>query len=271
MAVKPKYEMDPDGMLRDIAGAWGKEKHNLLRAYVEITRAVRKDYRETAYIDLFCATGRTRWRDTDEVVDGSSLVASKAAAENGLPFRHVHVADINEGNLAACGARLRRAGITGVEEHHGPAVETVHQVVKSLDPWGLYIAFLDPFALGPLPFDVVRVLGKLKRMDLIIHISEQDMQRSAIGKHDDDVLEAFAPGCLPAVHAAHSMLEKKIAVLEQWKANLRDMSYKVRDDMTRVRGDQNQPLYWLAFASKSDLGKKLWGAISKSPQGSLFG
>jgi three-Cys-motif partner protein len=79
-----------DGLPIDDVGAWVKEKHERLRQYVDITRAVRRRFVEgtggATYIDLYCGSARARVRDSAEIIDGSPLVAAKTARDGGAPF-----------------------------------------------------------------------------------------------------------------------------------------------------------------------------------------
>jgi hypothetical protein len=60
----------------------------------------------------------------------------------------------------------------------GPASDTAGEIVKILDPHGLHFAFLDPFNLGDLAFTALEQLANLNRMDMLIHVSVQDLQRN---------------------------------------------------------------------------------------------
>jgi hypothetical protein len=73
-------ECDDDKLPLSEVGEWALEKHERLRRYVSVTRAVRKKWLTpmrpglvstgATYIDLFCGPGRSRIRDTDRVIDG---------------------------------------------------------------------------------------------------------------------------------------------------------------------------------------------------------
>ena len=45
------------------------------------------------------------------------------------------------------------------------------KIVQGLDRHGLHLAFLDPHNLGTLSFDLFAELAKLKRIDVIAHVS----------------------------------------------------------------------------------------------------
>ena len=70
------------------------------------------------------------------------------------------------------------------------------KIVQSLDQYGLHLAFLDPYNLGTLSFDLFVELAKLKRIDVIAHVSLSDLQRNADRYTSEayDEFDKFAPG-----------------------------------------------------------------------------
>ncbi|AWV08189.1 three-Cys-motif partner protein TcmP [Marilutibacter maris] len=264
-----RHDTDPDdGLRRDVVGEWHSEKHRRLEQYVDITKATRKKFAGNApsYVDLYCATGRSITRDTREVVDGSPLVAARAAAES-VPFREIHIGDMDAANVQACESRLAAADLGQVVPYVGLAEATARQVVKRLNPYGLHLALLDPYSLKALPFEVVQILSGVKRMDLIVHISEMDLQRNVLGKGDFTGLDTFAPGWRDVVDLNQNSVSVKRQVLDYWMTIVGKLGYHVSDNIVRVTGARNQPLYWLALASRHALADRFWGEIrGASPQ-----
>ncbi len=178
MAEAPRpqaYEPDEDGYLREKVGPWVKDKHVRLAKYVGISRSVRTKFigrgkAGATFIDLYSGPGRVRIRDQEEATHGSPLVAWHEAVDGGKAFTQVHVADDNPELLEAVNARLKR-NRAPVFPETGPATETINRVISKLDPNALHFAFLDPYNLKALPFDVIRKLAGLKRMDILIHVS----------------------------------------------------------------------------------------------------
>ena len=82
-----------------------------------------------------------------------------------------------EESCRAAEKRIIHAGGSPTPEV-GSAEDTVVRIVKKLNPYGLHFAFLDPFNLEDLPFSVIKALSGLKRIDLLIHVSAQDLQRN---------------------------------------------------------------------------------------------
>lgn len=149
-----------DGLPAEEVGVWAKEKHDLLRRYIDISRAVRRRWigptnAGATYIDLFCGPGRARIRKTGEWIDGSCVGAWKKSVEGGAPFSTVYIADADAEKLEYATERLRRLKAP-VVRIHGRAVETAKQIATRLHSNGLHFAFIDPFNLGAFDFEVMR-------------------------------------------------------------------------------------------------------------------
>lgn len=268
------YEIDPvDHMKREIIGEWSADKHLMLRRYVEITRATRIKYARNnpSYVDLYCATGRARIRDTQQIVDGSAIQAA-AALRPPEGFSDIYIGDVDIEHLNACVNRLQAAGACQrIHAFHGSAVDTANEVTRTINPYGLHLAFLDPYNIASLPFSVIETLGRIKRMDLLIHISENDLQRNVIGKGEYDRLDAFAPGWKSSVDPRQPTHIVKRQILAHWRSLLGQIGYKVTDNIERVTGNKKQPLYWLVLAARHDIADGFWAtARDIGPQKELL-
>lgn len=270
-----RYCIDPEDGLRSAnVGAWASEKHLRLRRYVDITRATRRKWngygRETSYIDLYCGPGRARIKGTNEFIQGSALVAATEAANKGVPFDKICIGDLDGENVDACAARLQAKLTSGVTPFVGSSDITARKVVSAIDPKSLHIALLDPFNIGSLPFTTISTLAQIQRMDLIIHVSTMDLQRNLRQMMQNGVLETFAPGWSDVVDQRERNELALQAVFRHWRSCLAALDYKVSDNIERVSGSRNQPLYWLVLASRNELADKFWAQVSHvNPQQSL--
>lgn len=272
MTKREKWEIDDvDGLKREVVHAWAKEKHHRLVQFVGTSRQARRKFEgNSAYIDLYCGTGRARIIETGEIVDGGAIATAKEAAKE-FPFGRIHIGDTEDEHVKACHARLGAAGFNRVNTYTGPAEDTARAVAARLDPYGLHLAFLDPYNLATLPFSVLQALGSFKRMDLLIHLSLQDLQREAIGKKAHWRLDAFAPGWRGHVDLTARQELQRQQVLAYWRGLVAGLGYKVRDHSERVSGDRNQPLYLLVFLSKHPKADEFWNKIRNvHPQGRLL-
>lgn len=276
------YEMDDDGYPRQIVGSWSSlHKHALLRKYIDISGVgVRRKWLANGnagatYIDLYCGPGRVRIKDTDQVCDGSPLVAWRQAVESKAPFTRMFIADTHPALAAAAAARLGAAGAP-VEALVGEAAVMVDKVIDKLNPHALHFAFLDPFNFGDPPFEVVRKLAALKHMDILIHISAMDFNRNLrqYVDRDDSPLDAFAPGWREHVgDLTRRDRYLRARFLEHWRNKLRSIGVETAEVHALVTGGRKQPLYWLAFAARHARALDFWQKIrdlEPDPQAQLI-
>ncbi|MGA7676591.1 MAG: three-Cys-motif partner protein TcmP [Rhizomicrobium sp.] len=265
--------IDPDDglLVAEDVGEWVFEKHERLRKYVDITSATRRKYTESTrtlrhpggaiYIDLFCGPGRACIRETSQLIDGSPLVAFRSAIASGIPFTQVHLADIKPDFCAASVERIAKDG--GVAfGYPGPAEDAAREIVSRLNPHGLHLAFLDPYNLAGLSFEIIRTLARAKHIDLLMHVSIQDIQRNSdrYTTEDCETFDAFAPGWRAEVNLNQNLHSVRVAVLQYWQKLLRELGFlDSRSEL--IRGDRNQRLYWLALASRHKIANYFWDEI----------
>jgi three-Cys-motif partner protein len=261
------YECDEDGHVREVVGPWVKDKHNRLAKYVGISRSVRKMFVGTGkagatFIDLFSGPGRVRIRDEGHGTPGSPLVAWHEAVDGGAAFTQVHVADAEEKLLDAVKARLT-AMRAPVFTETGPATETVDRVIAKLNPYALHFAFLDPYNLKALPFEIIRKLSKLKRMDILIHVSIQDLQRNLQRyiEANNSALDIFAPGWRSHVDTSRSPELVRARYLEYWRNLLKAEGMSTTETAELITGGRKQRLYLLAFAARHERALEFWEKV----------
>lgn len=266
-----------DGLPADEVGEWTKEKHTYLRRYIDMSRATRKKYigdrkGGAVYFDLFCGTGRSRIRDTNEWIDGGAVAAWKTSRDGGSPFTDMYVSDIDEIKLNACTERLRRLGAQ-VHPIHARAADAVEKMVSAVSGYALHFAFVDPYSLEALDFRIISALAKLKRIDLLIHVSLMDLQRNLKVNlaAEDSAFDVFAPGWRSKVNSTGSQSEVRRRVFEYWREEVAGLGVWPSEDVRLVTGGKNQPLYWLLLAARHELAHKFWEtAANLEGQGKLF-
>jgi three-Cys-motif partner protein len=260
--------LDEDGLPLGDIGRWAaEEKHSRLKRYVEITCAARRKYlgggkAGATYIDLYCGPGRAAIRETGERVDGSALLAFKAAGEKKAPFTELHVGDTNPEYVQACVTRLQRIEAP-VQGYVGAAVETVTKVAAQLNPHGLHFAFLDPFDLKTLPFVVIERLAQLKRMDMLIHVSVMDLQRNLRPyiENPESPFDTFAPGWRQVIDPVQPDAAVRRQIREHWQGLIQRLDMQPSQGIELVTGSKNQPLYWLVLVSRSARAHEFWEKI----------
>ena len=253
--------------MTDSVGPWAAEKHERLKKYIDAYRSARAMFLPprgaggAAYIDLFSGPGRSQLEDTGEFIDGSPLVAYKAAQQSGTRFSDLHFNDLETDNVSALRQRIIRLG--GTANYYNETASTaVDRVVFALNPSGLHFAFLDPYNLENLPFSVIERLAKLPRMDMLIHVSIFDLQRNLRRYLEDGrVLDAFMPGWQRKIDIKRNDQIVRAALLHHWLDLIRGLGTSPADGIELVSATRGQRLYWLVFVSAHELGRKLWNDI----------
>ncbi len=266
-----------DGLPAEDVGAWAKEKHDYLCRYIDISRAARAKYLGdrkggATYIDPFCGPGRCKVRETDGWIDGGVVAAWKKSCEGGAPFSQIYIGDLDIQRRQAAVNRLRRLDAP-VIEMEGTAIESVMQIVSSLNPYGLHFAFLDPYNLQALNFDIIKTLSQLKRIDMLVHVNQMDLQRNLVinATAEESAFDAFAPGWRGKVSVAQSQQALRQQVFQYWRDLVASLGVWTSTEMRLITGGNNQPLYWLLMAAKHSLSHKFWEvAANTEGQGKLF-
>jgi three-Cys-motif partner protein len=138
---------------------------------------------------------------------------------------------------------------------------------------GLHFAFLDPYNLGELDFSIIQTLLRLKRIDMLIHVSVMDLQRNlernvaSVG----GAFDRFAPGWRGVVGLDASQSEIRRLVFGYWRDQIAKLGAGTAPDVKLITAEKNQRLYWLLLATKHQLARKFWSvAANIHKQGELF-
>jgi three-Cys-motif partner protein len=276
--AKKLIKLDPtDGLSVGEVGQWATEKHDRLRKYIQASHGARAKFLRpvgtggATYIELYSGAGRSLISGTNQIIDGSAVVAFKAGQTSGHPFSEMHLSDVEAANSAALAQRIQTLG-GAATSYVGDANVVVDQVMSAINRHGLHLAFLDPFNLAQLPFSIIERMLRVQRMDMIIHVSLQDLQRnldeySRVG----GTLDTFAPGWRNTVDVRQSMAALRAALIDYWLGAIRLLGTHPATGIPLIVGEKNQRLYWLVFVSSNPLGQKLWNQVQNlSGQGTLF-
>lgn len=257
-----------DGLPAEEVGVGAKDKHNFLSRYIDISRSARAkflgpDKAGATYIDLFCGPGRCKVRNSGEWIDGGVVAAWKKSEQGNAPFSQVFIGDLDVQRRKAAATRLHNAGAPVVEVN-GAAIDAVKTVIGRLDPYGLHFAFLDPFSLEALDFGIIDSLSKLKRIDILVHVNQMDLQRNldSNAMSEESAFDTFAPGWRSKVNVNRGQQETRQRVFQYWRDQVASLGVWPSADMKLIRGSRNQPLYWLLLAAKHDLAHRFWATAS---------
>ncbi len=268
-----QYTLGDDGLIVERVGAWASEKLKLVTDYVYASGGARKNFLGTgaAYIDPFCGPGRSLIRSTTKYIEGSPVAAFNRALQSPGRFTSINISDGDQDLLTAATTRLTLLGAP-VRFFAGPASDSIPKIIQSLDRNGLHLAFLDPRNLSTLSFDLFEELAKLKRIDVIAHVSVSDLQRNADRYADEDYMqfEKFAPGWRRKVSTDMNKTAFRAAILKFWSDKVTALGLPHAKHWELIRGDQGQRLYWLILLARHDLAHGLWTKVSSEAKSPTF-
>lgn len=275
---------EDDGLLARPSGDWAQDKLFYVKHYIDtFEKSMRaKPWRNRVYIDLFAGPGKCVDRSSGKYFLGSPLLALTTE----FPFTDYFFVDMDSKNLKALEARSQSSLVPfdRINFLIGNASEQVYEITKRIREFdssyisgiwnSLNLAFLDPNGLE-LEWSIISELAQMKKMDLIIHYSQQGVERMAkrsVGSKKETTLDRFFGDTgwkdiyyknKDSVKGYHRPL------INYYKSKLKDLGYiEVKDDEEiwtepLMRNQNNAPLYRLLFASKSELGVKFWKDITK--------
>lgn len=252
-------------------GSWVPEKkHTLLAKWLGGTSKAWAKWPHRIFIDPFCGPGRIQVKGEIGTRDGGTVVAYRESVRVAAPFTQMLIGDKNEEKLAANTARLRALG-AHVKPFPGAARDTIKQMVKDVPKGTLAFAYIDPYNLSYLSFDIIETLAT-QRVDFAVHFSVMDVTRNVEVEFDDETRRGFeqaAPGWREKVSPNVPTPQFRQALFEYWCGLVRGLGFKFSEEMPLVRGDGNAPLYRLVFFSRSEFATRVWADVAKSTESSL--
>lgn len=249
-------------------GIWVPEmKHTYLAKYIEGTRQARKKFPQRVFVDLFCGPGRIQVKGESITRHGGALIAWNHSKLDAASFTSCFIGDLDPSRVAACDARLKAAGAT-VKVFNGPADSTVFSIVDAIPKGALCLAYLDPYNLQYLTFNIIEHLATLKHMDIAVHFSTMDLRRNILLEYNADRarFDLTAPGWREHIDPqAFIRGDADEAFFDYWCGLVTGLGFTISKRMPLVRDDGNRPLYHLVFFSRHPLPNRIWGDVAQGP------
>ena len=113
-------------------------------------------------------------------------------------------------------------------------------------------------------FDIIVALSSLTRIDMLVHISQMDLQRNVVtyATTENSPFDTFAPGWRDKVSTLQGQQELRLQIFQFWRDKVAGLGVWPSTDMKLLTGAKNQPLYWLLLAAKHELAHKFWATAS---------
>ncbi len=249
-------------------GIWvPTEKHRLLCDWLIGTRHAWKGWSHRVLIDPFCGPGRIQVKGEKNTRDGGSIVAWRQSLANQAPFTQMLVGDISESRATANNQRLTALNAP-VEHFVGAAQTTISEMIKRVPQRRcLTLAYIDPYNLEFLSFDIIQTLAKLPTVDFLVHFSVYDLQRNIELETDADRsrFDSAAPNWRKVIDPnKYGKLVLREEFFKYWVELIKGLGFKISKSMPLVGGDDNSPRYRLVFFSRNEkIASKVWTDVAQ--------
>lgn len=251
-------------------GSWVPAyKHTYLAKYLHATQHAWKKWPHRVLIDPFSGPGRVQVKGEQSTRDGGAVVAARQLKEDGAPFTLALVGDLAPDRAPACARRLEALGVQS-RPFIGKAVDTVRQMVDSVPRGALALAYVDPYSLEYLDFEILKAVSSLPKVDLAVHFSTMDLARNVEFEFDPNGRARFdgtAPGWQKRVDLKKmTKAEARLEFFNYWLELVQGLGFTCSKTMPLVPNDTGHSIYRLVFFARHDLPLRVWGDVAKGPQ-----
>lgn len=274
-----------DGLPVQCVGSWVEDKYFFLEAYLNASCEARRkfaDKNNAVFIDLFAGPGTCVIREEKKEIFSGGMRALK---RDEAPFNELFFFDISKVNTEALLKRVNNKANCHVM--CGDSNTLVTNLVTSLlqKYYRYHFAFIDPFGPDNLRFNTLKELGRLERMDMLIHFPIGAIKRNLPSwkKKTNTILDEFLGTDIwrNKIEGIPSNQIFKI-LIDVFKEQLKTIGYPEKGlklvssekdiylglPTVSVKNTKDVDLYVLILASKHPLAQKIWTSIIKmSPSG----
>jgi three-Cys-motif partner protein len=264
--------LEHDGLDTPDVGSWALEKLRPHAYYARLFATAMKPpkWDQLCYIGLCSGSGRARLRDTGQIVETAAMTVLRLPD----PFTKYIFCDQDAAKLDALRERaepLRGARGFEIAYIRGDLNDNIGSIEREIPSYSksntlLTFAFLDPFATN-IRFEAIRRLSERRAVDWLIllplSVDARRNLRSYMAPESFRLDEFLGdPHWRDAWGAAkQSGMDITAFLATHFARRMTGIGYLATElrEMRSVRSDRrNLALYFLAFFSKDELGKKFW-------------
>lgn len=257
---KEKTKLAHDGYVAIEFEPWAKDKLSHLEKYCNtFNTATHRLPNKRIYIDLFSGPGKCIIKGTNEEIDGSPLLSLNCK----IPFTHYFFNDIDSDYVEALKNRTKNYKYN-IEYFNHDCNAFVDELLPKIPKNAICFAYIDPFYLS-INFNTIEKLTKDRRVDLLIIFHIGQAKRNFFQPNLD--MKLFFPPSVDWETFPNEIITggriNTRRVLDAYERGLIELGYpgqNIKDDVLE-RTRTNIPLYYLVFASKHSLGKKLYSGV----------
>jgi three-Cys-motif partner protein len=266
------YIIAYDNLEARIVKIWSEEKLDYLKRYIyAFTTSLKNKFPEINYIDLFCGPGKNYIKGDDRYVDGSPIIALKTLN----PFDNYIFNDSDEKIINVLKNRTSKFK-SKIHFLNKDCNEILDDILDIINPNSRNLLFIDPTGID-LHFNTLKSLSEKITTDILMlfpfGIGIKRNAKQMIKTKNNKFLKFI--GILDINELLNRLeifndnvslisdkdLDKKI--LDLYINQMSKINYdKIKNpDFVPIRNKQNVIMYHLIFASKVNLGHKIWGEI----------
>lgn len=240
--------------MRYVVGPWVKRKLNFLKWYLPIhTTEISKYFSQFYYIDGFAGSGKNRIENTDEIMNGSALIA----LDIDPPFTNYVFMEANGYYFFELREHIRdHPKYPDIQTFFDDCNARIPEIVRKMPSEAHIFAFLDPEGLE-LHWKTVEELAKRKEVGLLITFSIMGVVRCAQSERGEKALDDFYGTTTWRDIARNRRLRRltpayaRKAFVNLYKSQL-GKHFRYTDDVAFVKTQRGQALYYLVFATRSE-------------------
>ncbi len=213
------------------------------------------------YIDLFSGAGLARIRGSNEIVQGSSLIAASVK----FPFIKLHLCDQDEQNCEALRSRLAaQIKNTKARVIQGDANLVIDELLGGVpDRNALCMTFADPFGLH-LDFTTVQKIAARKTDLVLLFADSTDALRNWAAYYYNNPqsnLDRFMGEPNWRALLAASPTDGAARLRARYRERLKSLGFSHFAEEP-VENQKDRQIYTLLYATKNAAGIRIWKGIS---------
>ena len=243
-------------------GDWTLDKLKILEQYLPAYLSATQRAIERIYIDAFAGPGQNLLNRSGRVIDGSPLIALNASGPKGTVFDRLFfiendleaVSELNQ--LLSSHDKRNRAKVIP-----GDVNQKLPELMAELSKRSPTFIFIDPEGIDPRWSTIEAVVPW--QTELLINFPlGMSIKRNLTSRK---VVDYFG------TQNVDSLLKQAVSnidrpLLDFYKERLRTIGYGFQvEDERLVKTSSNQSLYYLIFAGKVDVGKRIMESVFGQP------
>ncbi len=249
-------------MPRDV-GDWTRDKLKIIELYLPGYLGATTKASERVYVDAFAGPGQNRLRESQQLTDGSPLIALKARAGNNVTFSKLFFIEKDPSLADELREHVEKMGAANrAEVLCGDVNEILPRLMKRISKRSPTLVFLDTEGIEP-KWNTVEAISQWQVEFLINFPLGMSINRNLESSKARDYFgtDEYA--------VANDQSDRERALLDLYKRRLFELGFQyTTEDDRLIRTQGNRKLYYLILASKNVAAKNIMDWVLKQPAAS---